>query len=453
MDASATLVAIATAPGRGGIGIVRLSGKQALAIALQVTGREALRPRLAHYCQFHDADRHWIDDGIALYFPAPHSFTGEDVVELQGHGGPVLLDLLVKACLKLGARQAGPGEFSLRAFLNDKLDLTQAEAIADMIDAGSESAARAAHQSLQGAFSEEVNALIEALVQVRIQVEAAIDFPEEEIDFLSDGHIEKMLQDAIEQLAEVQAAARRGRLLRDGITLVLAGRPNAGKSSLLNALAGFDAAIVTAQAGTTRDTLREHIQIDGIPVNLIDTAGLRDSDDVIEQEGIRRARAAMQQADAILLLQDASDGSTRPDLELLQEAELPTQVPVFWLLNKADISGAPTGQLLTGDNQRIFSLSAKTGAGLEELRQRIKHLAGWQDTEGTVFSARRRHLDALDQADASLKQGNAHLQQHRAGELLAEDLRAAQQALEEITGAFSADDLLGRIFGSFCIGK
>lgn len=454
MDKASTLVAIATAPGRGGIGIVRLSGKQALAIAKTLSGKENFKPRYAHFCQFHDPDDgRQLDEGLALYFPAPHSFTGEDVVELQGHGGPVILDLLVKACLKLGARQAGPGEFSLRAFLNDKLDLTQAEAIADLIDAGTEGAARAAQQSLQGAFSQEVNRLIDALVQLRVQVEAAIDFPEEEIDFLSDGHVEQLLQDVMEQTRTVQAAASRGRLLRDGITLVLAGKPNAGKSSLLNALAGFDAAIVTDQAGTTRDTLREHIQLDGIPVNLIDTAGLRDSADPIEQEGIRRARAAMEKADAILFLVDASDKTSELSEDLITSHHLPQQVPLLWLLNKADLSGASIGQLSDQAGRNVFSLSAKTGAGLTELRQHLKHMAGWQETDATVFSARRRHLDALDQALASLTQGSRNLQQHRAGELLAEDLRAAQQALEEITGSFTADDLLGKIFGSFCIGK
>lgn len=457
MDRASTLVAIATAPGRGGIGIVRLSGKQALNIALQLTAKTQLVPRHAHFCQFIDAanDR-CIDEGLAIYFPAPHSFTGEDVVELHGHGGPVLLDLLVKACLKLGAQQAGPGEFSLRAFLNDKLDLTQAEAIADMIDAGTDGAARAAQQSLQGAFSQEVNRLIEALIQLRMQVEAAIDFPEEEIDFLSDGNINALLEQLIKQTTQVQLAAKRGRLLRDGITLVLAGKPNAGKSSLLNALAGFDAAIVTDQAGTTRDTLHEHIQLDGIPVNLIDTAGLRASADVIEQEGIRRAHLAMQTADAILMLVDAST----PDLQIerldektIVQTELPPQLPLVWLLNKADVSGLAAGRQADQGGRSVFSVSAKTGAGLAELRQHLKQMAGWQETEGTVFSARRRHLDALDQAQAHFKQGQIHLQQHKAGELLAEDLRLAQQALEEITGIFTADDLLGKIFSSFCIGK
>lgn len=457
MNTHTTLVAIATAPGRGGVGMVRLSGKQALSIAKQLTGKTTFKARYAHFSSFSDADDGWIDEGLVLYFPAPHSFTGEDVVELQGHGGPVLLDMLVRACIKLGATQAGPGEFSLRAFLNDKLDLTQAEAIADMIDAGTEMAARAAHRSLQGAFSSEVNRLVDGLIQLRVFVEAAIDFPDEEIDFLSDGHVLSRLNDLITQLATIQTSARQGRLLRDGITLVLAGKPNAGKSSLLNALAGFDAAIVTDQAGTTRDTLRESIQLDGIPINLVDTAGLRISDDHIEQEGIRHAQTAISAADAVLFLvdseQDAAGDQLLQDLPELSAASL-SGLPLIWLLNKIDKSGVAAGRQADDVSGRaLFAISAKHGEGLEELRQYIKQLAGWQDTASSIYSARRRHLDALQQAAESLSQGFSNLTQHQAGELLAEDLRAAQKALEEITGRFSADDLLGEIFSSFCIGK
>lgn len=452
-----TLVAIATAPGRGGVGIVRLSGKCALTIAKTITNRSEFTPRYAYFCQFHDASGDWLDEGLALYFPAPHSFTGEEVVELQGHGGPVVLDLLVKACVAAGARQAGPGEFSLRAFLNDKMDLTQAEAIADMIDAGSEKAARAAHRSLQGDFSNVVNALVEQLVYLRMRVESCIDFPEEEIDFLSDGVVAEKLAGLLTQLQRIETTAQQGRLLRDGMTLVLAGKPNAGKSSLLNALAGVDAAIVTDQAGTTRDILREQIQLDGIPLNLIDTAGLRSSEDAIEQEGIRRAGNAMRDADGVVFVVDAACDT--PNKALYAALPAPIQqaieaLPFTWVLNKADVSGIPLGPIAEPfQGSPSFSLSAKRGEGLEALKQHLKQLAGWQDTNSTLYSARRRHLDALAQCREALEIGQVNLQQHQAGELLAEDLRAAQQALESITGIFTADDLLGEIFSSFCIGK
>lgn len=449
-----TIVAIATAPGRGGVGVVRLSGPQALPIARTVCGNRELIPRMAHFARFRDADGEVIDEGLVLYFPAPNSFTGEEVVELQGHGGPVILDLLVKACIDAGARQALAGEFSQRAFLNDKMDLTQAEAIADLIDAGTEASARAALHSLQGAFSKEVNQLVEDLIGLRIYVEAAIDFPEEEIDFLSDGKVAGDLNAVYQQAQRVLDEARQGRLVREGMTLVIAGKPNAGKSSLMNALAGFDAAIVTDIAGTTRDVLREAIQLDGMPLNLIDTAGLRDSADVVEQEGIRRAFAEMKKADRLLVMVDSREQDIDPqDIHsLLPQSQQQLEnldLPVTVVLNKADLSGLPTGPTKNG----AYILSASTGDGLVELRSHLKEVAGYQGEGQSRFSARRRHITALEQALAALDNGKDQLHGHAAGELLAEDLRAAQKALEEITGAFTADDLLGRIFSSFCIGK
>ena len=455
-DTLDTIVAVATAPGKGGIGVIRLSGPAALDIAARVLRPGlSLTPRHAHFSPFLDNSGEQIDEGLALLFPGPNSFTGEDVVELQGHGGPVILDQIVRTCISHGARQARAGEFSLRAFLNDRIDLTQAEAIADLIDAGSEAAARAAMHSLQGEFSREVNHLVEALIQLRMYVEAAIDFPEEEIDFLSDGKVKADLRQLIDQVEGVLAVARQGRLLREGMTVVIAGRPNAGKSSLLNALAGHDAAIVTDIAGTTRDVLRETIQIDGLPINVIDTAGLRESPDQVEREGIRRAWAEIGKADLLLVLADITDIPRH--IESLADI-LPDEdrrlsglaVPVLLVLNKLDLAtkaGNPTSRFDT------LAISAKTGAGLPALRQALKQRAGYEHSGESRFSARRRHLTALEAALKSLQQGESQLEQHRAGELLAEDLRAAQQALEEITGAFSADDLLGKIFASFCIGK
>ena len=446
-----TIVAIATAPGRGGVGVVRLSGPHAEDIAGKIVGDRSLTPRMAHFARFRDADGEVIDEGLVIAFPAPHSFTGEDVVELQGHGGPVILDMLVAACI-------AAGEFSQRAFLNDKMDLTQAEAIADLIDAGTSASARAALHSLQGVFSDQVNRLVEELIGLRIYVEAAIDFPEEEIDFLSDGKVAGDLRDLRAQCQRVLEEANQGRLVREGMTLVIAGKPNAGKSSLMNALAGFDAAIVTDIAGTTRDVLREAIQLDGMPLNLIDTAGLRDSADVVEQEGIRRAYAEMKKADRLLVMVDSRDGDVNPqDIHsLLPQSQQQLEnldLPVTVVLNKADLSGMSPGPRDNGS----FVISAATGDGLPELREHLKAAAGFKGMgqgEGqSRFSARRRHITALEQALAALDKGEQQLHDHAAGELLAEDLRAAQKALEEITGAFTADDLLGRIFSSFCIGK
>ena len=462
-----TIVAIATAPGRGGIGVVRLSGPDAQRIAsLLIRPGLHLKPRFAHFSEFHAPDGVVMDEGLVLSFPGPHSFTGEDVVELQGHGGPVLLDQLVQTCLHHGARQARPGEFSLRAFLNDRLDLTQAEAIADLIDAGTVSAARAAAGSLRGAFSLAVNQLVEQLIQLRIYVEAAIDFPEEEIDFLSDGKVATDLSTLMAATQEVLVTARQGSLLREGMTLVIAGRPNAGKSSLLNALAGDDIAIVTDIAGTTRDLLRETIQLDGLPLNIIDTAGLRESPDQVEQEGMRRAWAAIEQADRILLVVDSTSmdstsldstsvESAKPDHldALLPEGQKTLSglgIPVTLVLNKADLSGLKPGPQ---DHEDCLAISASQGDGLPALREHLKQAVGYHSDQASPYSARRRHLTALEQALAAMHHGQQQLQGQAAGELLAEDLRAGQQALEEITGAFSADDLLGRIFSSFCIGK
>jgi tRNA modification GTPase len=454
MHSRDTIAAVATAQGRGGIGIVRVSGPLALSIAQALSGRIP-RSRHAHYGAWRDAEDQVLDEGILLFFPGPQSFTGEDVLELQGHGGPVVLDLLLDRCLALGARQARPGEFSERAFLNDKLDLAQAEAIADLIEASSAQAARNALRSLQGEFSRRVHELSEQLIQLRIYVEAAIDFPEEEIDFLADGHVLRQLEAIRAYLAEVQRTAGQGALLRDGMTVVIAGRPNAGKSSLLNALAGREAAIVTDIAGTTRDLLREHIHIDGMPLHVVDTAGLRDTDDQVERIGVERALQAIEDADRILLLVDASATEAGDPFALWPEflASRPAPERVTLIRNKIDLSDEPAGMQQSADGHVTLSLSARNGAGLERLREHLKTCMGYQQTAESGFSARRRHLEALHQAAAHLDHGHAQLTLAGAGELLAEDLRQAQQALGEITGAFSSDDLLGRIFSSFCIGK
>jgi tRNA modification GTPase len=444
-----TIAAIATPPGRGGIGVVRVSGPRTRAIAEAVLDRVPA-PRLATYAGFRDAEGAPLDRGLALFFPAPHSYTGEDVLELHGHGGSVVLDALLARLLALGARHARPGEFTERAFLNGKLDLAQAEAVADLIDAGSTQAARAALRSLAGEFSEQVRARIEALIRLRMYVEAAIDFPEEEIDFLADARLLSEL-DVIERgLAALLADAQQGSLLHEGMTVVLAGAPNAGKSSLLNALARQDAAIVSPIPGTTRDVLKERIHLDGMPLHIIDTAGLRASRDEIESEGIRRARVQMERADRILLVTDdaASDSAAFAEAQ----KHLPAHVPRTLIRNKADLSQRAPGLCADADGVEIV-LSVKTGAGLEALRTHLKQCMGYQSEGGGSFSARRRHLDAIGRARAYVEQGRRALAQTRAGELLAEELRQAQQALCEITGEFTPDDLLGRIFTSFCIGK
>lgn len=449
-----TIAAVATAPGRGGIGIVRLSGPLARQIGEHIANT-TLRPRHAHFCTFRDTDGEALDTGISLFFPGPNSFTGEDVVELQGHGGPVIMDLLVRACIAAGARQARPGEFSERAYLNDKLDLAQAEAIADLINSTTEQAARNAHRSLQGEFSRLINELVEAVTRLRIYVEAAIDFPEEEIDFLADGRVAGELQVLTQRLQAVLVSARQGSLLREGMKVVIAGRPNAGKSSLLNALAGHDTAIVTAVAGTTRDVLREYIQLDGMPLHIVDTAGLRDSTDAVEQEGIRRAQAEIASADRVLLVLDMTREylhASPSELWPLAAGTLPPGIPVTVIHNKCDLTGV-SPSLEQMDEHTVIQLSAKQGHGLDLLRQHLKDCMGYHEGASGAFSARRRHLQALQQAADFLDSGRRQLEEAGAGELLAEDLRACHEALGTITGKISSDDLLGEIFSSFCIGK
>jgi tRNA modification GTPase len=449
-----TIAAVATAQGRGGVGIVRVSGPLAGQLAQAICQRQ-LQPRYAHYGPFFADAQQVLDEGLALYFPGPNSFTGEDVLELQGHGGPVVLDLLLRRCVQLGARLARPGEFSERAFLNDKLDLAQAEAIADLIEASSEQAARNALRSLQGEFSRLVHGLTERLIGLRIYVEAAIDFPEEEIDFLADGHVLNLLDGVRGDLDGVLREAGQGALLRDGMTVVIAGRPNAGKSSLLNALAGREAAIVTEIAGTTRDVLREHIHIDGMPLHVVDTAGLRATEDQVEKIGVERALKAIGEADRILLVVDATAPEADDPFALWPEFldQRPDPARVTLIRNKADLSGEAIALEACNDGHITISLSARSSEGLDLLREHLKACMGYEQTAESSFSARRRHLEALRQAATHLEHGHAQLTLAGAGELLAEDLRMAQQALGEITGAFSSDDLLGRIFSSFCIGK
>jgi len=449
-----TIAAIATATGRGGVGIVRVSGPKARVVAEHLL-KIQLQPRHAHYCDFKNGSGNVLDQGIALFFPAPNSFTGEDVLELQGHGGPVILDLLLREITLLGIRLARPGEFSERAFLNDKLDLAQAEAIADLIDATSEQAARNALHSLQGAFSKRIHELVEALIHLRIYVEASIDFPEEEIDFLSDGKVARDLDGIIERLQQVFKEACQGVLVRDGMRVVIAGRPNAGKSSLLNALSGRESAIVTSIEGTTRDVLREHIHIDGMPLHIIDTAGLRESPDEVEQIGIQRAWQEIQQADRVLLLVDSRQSQLSNPREIWPEFVEKLQDPskITLVRNKIDLSEEAAGLFQTNSGDLYIGISAATGAGIDELKHHLKTIMGFSGSGEGGFTARRRHLDALERAQSFLSSGKAQLQGYAAGELLAEDLRHAQNSLSEITGEFTPDDLLGRIFSSFCIGK
>lgn len=448
-----TIAAIATPIGRGGVGIVRVSGPSAAAIAEQLL-RTRPSPRRVHYGKFWDLQGNILDQGIALYFAGPHSFTGEDVLELQGHGGPIVMDWLLQACLAAGARMARPGEFSERAFLNDKLDLAQAEAIADLIDASSEQAARNALNGLQGAFSERINTLLTELTNLRIYVEAAIDFPEEEIDFLSDGHVAQQMENIKTALDKVLQEAQQGCLTRDGMQVVIAGRPNAGKSSLLNALAGKESAIVTDIEGTTRDLLREHIHLDGMPLHITDTAGLRDNPDQVEAIGIARALEAILAADRILIVQDPTRENYQTDTVTTLLPTLAAQLDpakITTIINKADLPGNRVGW--HSQSPAVLGLSAKSGEGMSLLRDHLKEVMGYQSSTEGSFTARRRHLDALQRCGEHLQQGEAQLNGYGAGELLAEDLRAAQQALGEITGNLSADALLGKIFSSFCIGK
>ena len=453
-----TIVAQATAPGRGGVGIVRISGPKASVVAERMVPH-TLSPRQAMYTPFLGQDEEVIDQGIALFFKGPNSFTGEDVLELQGHGGQVVMDMLIDAVLSCGdVRLAKPGEFSEQAFLNDKLDLAQAEAIADLIDASSTQAAKSALRSLQGEFSQTVTALSEEIIHLRMYVEAAIDFPDEEIDFLSDGKVAGDLVSILDTLTKVQAKAKQGALLREGMQIVIAGKPNAGKSSLLNALAGRDSAIVTDIAGTTRDVLKEHIEINGMPVHIIDTAGLRESPDKVEQIGIERAWKAIEDADRVLFVVDSTETDVVDPYDIWPEfmARLPNAIPTTVIRNKADLSDeAVQNQTIHtrhGDIA-VIGLSANTGNGVELLRQHLADTMGLDTTTEGQFIARRRHLDALAKANAHVQTGQQQLLGNHAGELLAEELRLAHQALTEITGEFSSDDLLGRIFSSFCIGK
>ncbi len=449
-----TIVAQATPIGRGGIGILRVSGPLAAYVAQAVLGK-CPKPRMADYLPFKDEDGTVLDQGIALFFKAPNSFTGEDVLELQGHGGQVILDLLLNRILKVnGVRIARAGEFSEQAFLNDKLDLAQAEAIADLIDATSEQAARSALKSLQGEFSHKINALVDNVIYLRTYVEAAIDFPDEEIDFLADGKIEAKLNEIIVQLANVRQEAKQGSILREGMKVVIAGKPNAGKSSLLNALAGREAAIVTDIAGTTRDVLREHIHIDGMPLHIIDTAGLREASDEVEKIGIKRAWDEIEQADHVLLMIDSNESQADHFQQEWAEflAKLPKNIPVTVIRNKVDLTGE-TESLVQTDNFTVIRLSAQTKVGVDLLREHLKKSMGYQSSTEGGFIARRRHLVALETAADHLQRGHVQLTQFYAGELLAEELRMVQNALSEITGQFTSDDLLGNIFSSFCIGK
>jgi tRNA modification GTPase len=449
-----TISAIATPPGTGGIGIVRLSGPRVPDIARQLVGRLPA-PRHAMLATFSDRDGSIIDTGIALYFPAPCSFTGEEVLELQGHGGYFVLQSLLQRTLELGARPARPGEFSERAFLNDKMDLMQAEAIADLIESGTDAAARAAQRSLQGVFSEQVRSLQQQLMALRVFVEAAIDFPDEEIDFLAESDVVARVEETAAHLGALLRDARQGRILRDGIVLAIVGAPNAGKSSLLNALSGQDSAIVTEVPGTTRDVLREWIDLDGIPVHVADTAGIRETSDIVEAEGVRRARQALASADLVLLVEDAADrGNTPTDVGI----GLPERTAHLRILNKMDlIPGPELEQRMQEAGRDPLWISAKTGQGIDELRRRIREAvgaAGGQDGRWTgSFSARQRHIDALLRAGEHLERGKRAMTDSQAGELLAEELRLAQQALGELTGEVLPDDLLGKIFSSFCIGK
>ncbi|WP_334030646.1 tRNA uridine-5-carboxymethylaminomethyl(34) synthesis GTPase MnmE [Alteromonas sp. P256] len=453
-----TITAQATAPGRGGVGIIRVSGPKAKEVAHALVPCE-LTPRQAAYTSFIDSKKTVIDQGIALFFKGPNSFTGEDVLELQGHGGQVVMDMLINAVLATGcARLANPGEFSEQAFLNDKLDLAQAEAIADLIDASSQQAARSALRSLQGDFSTQIQTLSDQIIHLRMYVEAAIDFPEEEIDFLSDGKVSGDLAAIVQSLASVREQAKQGSLLREGMQVVIAGRPNAGKSSLLNALAGRESAIVTDIAGTTRDVLKEHIHIDGMPVHIIDTAGLRESPDKVEQIGIERAWQAISDADHVLFVVDSTATSIIDPFEIWPEfmQRLPLGIPVTVVRNKADLSTLDVGQSTVATQQgdiSVINLSAKQGDGVDTLKSHLATTMGFDTTTEGQFIARRRHIDALDQANNHVTTGEQQLHDAMAGELLAEELRLAHQALCEITGEFTSDDLLGKIFSSFCIGK
>jgi tRNA modification GTPase len=446
IDDNDTIAAIATPSGNGGVGIIRISGDLVKRIAEQLFKKQLI-PRSAIFTSFLAEDNSVIDTGIALYFPAPASYTGDDVLELQAHGGTVVMNMLLKRVLSLGARLARPGEFTERAYLNNKLDLAQAEAIADLIESSTEQSVRSAQRSMQGVFSEQINFLITELTELRIYIEAAIDFVDEEIEFLTDGIVENRLIKLLQRLEEIQRTAHQGRLLRDGMTIVLAGKPNAGKSSLLNALAGHEAAIVTDIAGTTRDVLKERIQIDGMPLHIIDTAGLRESANRVEQEGIRRAREEIRKADKVLLLIDSRDSDTQQ-----LDSFIPEGIDITTIINKIDLLNQEPEIKNTESGTQIY-LSVKTGAGMNLLIQHLKESVGYNNTGENIFIARTRHLEALKKGHEFVQNALIQLQTNLASELVAEELRLAQQALAEITGEFTSDDLLGKIFSSFCIGK
>lgn len=441
-----TIAAIATAPGSGGIGVVRISGPACLVIAEQILGHCPV-PRNAAYLSFKDVDGALIDRGIAIYYSAPHSYTGEDVLELQGHGGTAVMQILLARCLALGARQAAPGEFTRRAYLNDKLDLAQAEAVADVISAATAEAARSAVRSLSGEFSRHIQHLRDRLIDLRMYVEACLDFPEEEIDFITQGNVGLKLSDIARELDSVFAGARQGNLLREGIQVVLIGQPNVGKSSLMNQLAGEEVAIVTPIAGTTRDTIKSVIQIQGVPLHIIDTAGLRETEDEVERHGIARTWRSAESAQIALILVDAAHGITQVEKSILERlATVPHQI---WVHNKIDLGHAPAAVTVQNGETHLH-LSAKTGDGIELLRGQLLKIAGWQSGGEGVYMARERHLQALLRVrDALARAANVLVQP----ELLAEELRMAQESLSEITGEFTPDDLLGEIFSRFCIGK
>ena len=444
-----TIAAQATPAGKGGVGIIRLSGSLVEPIAIAILGKLPV-PRYAGFSDFFSGDGSAIDQGISLYFNAPDSFTGEDVLELHGHGGPVVMNLLLTRVLELGARVARPGEFSERAFLNNKIDLSQAEAIADLIDSASDQAAKSALRSLQGEFSKKVNAITQRLIELRVYVEAAIDFPEEEIDFLLDPRITSSLDQLLLGVENLIQQASQGALLREGVRIVLAGRPNAGKSSLMNSLTGRETSIVTEVAGTTRDVINEQIHLDGMPVRLIDTAGLREGNNVIEKEGVRRAVNEIDQADYVLIVVDAFEHRQNVARHInALVSGLPKDGKYLVILNKADLC-EPRVENLPFEKVVV---SAKTGAGIDDLKQRLKTGVGFDVGNEGTFIARRRHLDALRQTLSSLRQGKERFEADQAGELLAEELRCCQRFLGEITGEFTSDELLGRIFSSFCIGK
>ncbi len=441
-----SIVALATPPGRGGVAIVRLSGPLVSSITRDMVGCLP-PPRYAHFGPFYDQDQQVLDEGITLFFKSPRSFTGDDVVEFHAHGGPFVVDLIIQRCLGLGARNANPGEFSERAFLNGKLDLAQAEAIADLIESGSVEAARSAVRSLRGEFSTQINSILGDLIALRVYVEAALDFPEEEIDFLSDGVVLGKLSALIKVLESVLQRAEQGALLREGMTLVIAGRPNAGKSSLLNALAQYNSAIVTEMEGTTRDVLREQINLNGLPLHIVDTAGLRESSDPVEKIGIDRAWEEIKKADMVLLLIDAQRGYGKEEEDILKR--LPSSSEVLFVFNKIDKQPVFDTHAL----QNPLSISVKNGIGLEALKDRLIEKMGYKSGSSDVFIARRRHIIALEKTLERVSSAKNQLENFNAGELVAQELYEAQNDLSSITGRFSSDDLLGEIFSSFCIGK